>query len=271
MRTALCLSGQMRTYKKCFPSLKKYILDPFKPDIFIHTWDEIGGCTIEETKNVEKIDEKDIKKFYNPKKIVIEKFYDQYYAKKNDIATPEVVLKYAPRFKPAIPLFYKIYKCNQLKREYEQKNQFIYDMVIRLRPDIMIYDWIPDRVLENLDVLWVPWKNERGQWLVKDTFVISNSEIIDKYSQVWEHLKRYWEQPLCGEKYPLDKLNERWYPKLLVSERVLTYHCLNNDINYEYFYMPFRLIRARGFGIKKIVDDMIWNARYVYMKKIGWG
>lgn len=42
MKVALCLSGQSRTFKRCFKSQKKHIIDRLNPDIFIHTW-TFGG------------------------------------------------------------------------------------------------------------------------------------------------------------------------------------------------------------------------------------
>ena len=38
-----------------------------------------------------------------------------------------------------ISMFEKIYKCNKLKSDYEKQFNFKYDIVIRMRPDIMIY------------------------------------------------------------------------------------------------------------------------------------
>lgn len=43
MKTALCISGQMRTYERAYPSIKKHIIDPLAPDIFIHTWSDTGA------------------------------------------------------------------------------------------------------------------------------------------------------------------------------------------------------------------------------------
>lgn len=42
MRVALCLSGQMRTLAHCWESLDRHLIEPLKPDIFVHTWSHRG-------------------------------------------------------------------------------------------------------------------------------------------------------------------------------------------------------------------------------------
>ncbi|MBY6059423.1 hypothetical protein [Leisingera daeponensis] len=44
-KVALCISGQMRSYNAVIDRLKKYIIEPLNPDIFIHTWIEKGEVT----------------------------------------------------------------------------------------------------------------------------------------------------------------------------------------------------------------------------------
>ena len=94
MKIALCLSGQPRTYKKCFKSIKKHLIDQWKiEDVFIHFWwDEktnnqgnLASWTYtsyvgdDEKKNYTPSKKKepdlysDLKKLYNPKLIRYDK------------------------------------------------------------------------------------------------------------------------------------------------------------------------------------------------------
>ena len=41
-RIALCLSGHVRTFERTFPGLKRHLLEPHDPDVFIHTWSVVG-------------------------------------------------------------------------------------------------------------------------------------------------------------------------------------------------------------------------------------
>ena len=38
MKIAICFSGGIRSFKTCYPSIYKYLLQPLHPDIFIHAW-----------------------------------------------------------------------------------------------------------------------------------------------------------------------------------------------------------------------------------------
>lgn len=48
----------------------------------------------------------------------------------------------------AMPQFYKIWDANRLKKQYEDKNGFKYDLVIRFRPDMLLLEPIPDNYLK---------------------------------------------------------------------------------------------------------------------------
>ncbi|WP_187487465.1 hypothetical protein [Duffyella gerundensis] len=49
----------------------------------------------------------------------------------------------------AFPQLYKIFRANQLKSEFEKKNGFKYDLVIRMRPDMGFIESIPDYILHE--------------------------------------------------------------------------------------------------------------------------
>lgn len=42
MRTAILLSGHMRTYKDCYKSLLENLVKPYGADVFVSTWDTLG-------------------------------------------------------------------------------------------------------------------------------------------------------------------------------------------------------------------------------------
>jgi hypothetical protein len=45
MKIAVQLFGHLRTYKKCFPALKKHLLSKYDCDIFIHSFSPV--CYLE--------------------------------------------------------------------------------------------------------------------------------------------------------------------------------------------------------------------------------
>ena len=44
-KIALCLSGYLRTFEECYPSILKNIIADNDVDIFIHTYDKIGNSS----------------------------------------------------------------------------------------------------------------------------------------------------------------------------------------------------------------------------------
>ena len=40
---ALCISGHFRNFEITWPSLKQYVIDIYKPDIFAHAWNDTFG------------------------------------------------------------------------------------------------------------------------------------------------------------------------------------------------------------------------------------
>jgi hypothetical protein len=43
VRVAVCISGQMRTYRKALPSITQHLIKPNNADVFIDTWDQAGN------------------------------------------------------------------------------------------------------------------------------------------------------------------------------------------------------------------------------------
>lgn len=238
-KVALCISGQMRTFEACFPNLTKYIIDPLKTDIFIHTWANNGISTKakdEEKANFsdEKVTQTVLKKLYHPKIAVIEEYKDSYSEELNGVKVPDILKKEENQhYKGAIPMFYKMYKCNELKRQYEIKNDRRYDLVIRLRPDLMINEEIPSPVLQQWDILWFSDCKVNIAFQVSDKFAISSSTNMDYYCSVWTLLPQYWENPLGDGEWK----NYR------VGERLMKTHMEQSGIEFKPFSMSCDICR----------------------------
>lgn len=135
-KIALILFGHMRTYKSCFNSLKNNLLDPLNPDVFIHTWDELDSKTrswhsynIKDNLTLDKDGQKRIIELYKPKSITFENQNLELY--KDDGMTNGMSIQ-GQKF-----MYYSFFKANELKKEHEKENNFKYDIVIKLRPDIL--------------------------------------------------------------------------------------------------------------------------------------
>lgn len=205
MRVALCLSGQTRTYKKCFDSQYKYILARYSPDVFIHTWlydglypktsDNLHYCANYNIDNYDKylndnhLIQSDIFSLYKPKKCSVEHPDKNYFIQQSPVAVP--------KFFNAIMMYYSIFYSNRLKQEYELQRNFKYDFVIRCRFDLYFEKFVllPENDLylapnENIGQVFTPEMKEllalQGpKYMPNDQFAHGSSDAMDYYSSVY--------------------------------------------------------------------------------------
>ena len=193
MKIAVCFSGQIRTGVEASENIKRYLgnLYPFC-DFFIHTWD------IDLIKNTTKISKVDldriekIRSIYNPKAMNIE-IYDDVNAKEKFNTISNSV---------NTQLFYTFMKSVELKKQYENENNFEYDYVLKLRLDLIFSS---HRNLET-DISMYPFENNNGIWIenppteevyfandvywLDDVFYITTSKIIDYISSYYNFIKK---------------------------------------------------------------------------------
>jgi hypothetical protein len=217
MKVALCLSGQARFLETCFyESMKPNIIDNLNPDVFIHTWDvsdRIGqhflngnGFTMGEKIPSNLMET--MLNLYQPKQHVIE---PQKLFESN---------KWSSRLMPSIKsdhlysMFYSIHESNKLKKQYEYKNNFTYDWVIRIRFDMAIPSGPLNLSKLDNNYLWVAtgcFDNINGYL---DSLGYSNSQIMDTYSDTFNYVDYIADNNpnmgICGEyvlRKHLDKNN----------------------------------------------------------------
>lgn len=129
------MHGQLRTGILAFPNLRHFFGDLFEScDFFIHTWDSNIHRTVMGMNNQRRVPEKvleeeliNYKNLYSSKKFVVENQNEFFYP---------LTQKYG-HVGELINLYHSFHKSVQLKKEYEIENNFKYDTVVRLRPDIL--------------------------------------------------------------------------------------------------------------------------------------
>ena len=128
MRIAVCLSGQPRTYRYTIDNIKNYFSD-YDVDYFCHAWNyDTNKVKNFETNSLDYVEELvDVDDF---KKSIIEKFQPK-----------ELIIDSADKLKnhrfPYYSLLYSQLMANHYKRQYENKNGFKYDYVIKARYDLV--------------------------------------------------------------------------------------------------------------------------------------
>lgn len=233
----------MRTYKKCYGYLKQSVIEPLDPDIFVDTWKKPGGTTNASgvTADQKPVTEETLRRLYAPTSFRIEKFKEQYFTQKNGVTVPKQLREHTNHWKGNIPMFYKMNGCNRMKSEYEAENRFTYDLVIKLRPDMIVRRELPKSVLRSPDTLWhsVCMINEDVQ--VSDKFAVSSSENMDYYTSVWDRLNEYWESPL----------GDGGWKNVRVGERLMRHHMEQTEIKLRAFSSSCDILRTRDHEIRE--------------------
>lgn len=200
MKIALCLSGYVRTYRRCFDALKAFVLEPLNPDVFIHTWDR-------ESTDGEATDIDDIRSLYRPVSTLME----------DRQAVPLHCLiddsKWSGTVMPSLwPMTYSLFMANRLKQQSELSRGFSYDVVIRCRFDLLFQQslaaWTPpfestdpsvkslcsaprfqglrvDKITDG--TVYANLVRARGCW-VSDLFAYGSSSAMDIYAAIYQHL-----------------------------------------------------------------------------------
>lgn len=175
-RIAICISGQSRTWRLTkdvflnFFNFENQLQDgkQIVVDFFIHTWDiNMFEDVHTKPRKIEKnLDIEDIKSFYNPKLMIVDKYDNSYLYWDH--------------------LFYSFMRSVFLKRKWEIQNDFIYDLVIKTRFDIIFDPSIKKFNLHKIDSLFAytsrpvfKFYTEMGQNCFDDVMFYSDSFTMD--------------------------------------------------------------------------------------------
>jgi hypothetical protein len=222
MKTALCLSGHLRTFRYTFEALKVNVIDPLNCDVFIHTWDVIGAPTGKnpgdiKNETAQTVDcLQDIYGMLNPKFMSIEDQKDKldgFISATNDIVVPAHEQQYIMKHVGLhVSMFYSLYMANSLKNEYEQENNIKYDLVVRCRPDIFFKTKLNFDMFPDSNKIYVPDIATYVEGGINDQVAIGSSQVLDQYSDIYNHVANYYRHHACVArpevmiKYHLDRL-----------------------------------------------------------------
>lgn len=127
MKIAVCISGQSRTWRTAIDNIKSYFNIGAEVDYFIHTWDtntyRNSNEIVTQKKDYKIVgnEEEEIKTAFNPVLFESDEYTFENYGRNWQA------------------LFYSFMKSVWLKKQYEIKNDFVYDIVVKTRFDINFY------------------------------------------------------------------------------------------------------------------------------------
>ena len=146
---AVQLFGHLRTFRACYPYLKKNLLDLGDFDIFIHTWDEVERKTPShvESKITPKLVTEEIKKevteLYNPKKIEFTSQID-FYDDEVEVAGNRFNLNGIRN------MYFSMSAVTKLRKKFQEESGSQYSLVVMTRPDALLREQFPlDMILER--------------------------------------------------------------------------------------------------------------------------
>ena len=219
MRVALCISGQMRTFRTCGPLVVQHIVKPLNADVFIHTWSDSGDTLKSEhwrkgqPRKNRTITHAALREIYDYKLAEIELFSPAMSEELNGQQLAEAIKAMYPDAYPAmLPLNYKIWKCDRLRREWEKLNGFEYDWVIRLRPDFAVYEPLPFDFSElNQECLyWCLWPTLNPSTQVSDKLAFGCSQTMRYYAAGFTRINEYMQDPVGEGTFGSIRFGERF-------------------------------------------------------------
>jgi len=147
MKTAILITGQIRNAKECADSIRAKIIEPYNADVFIDTWtpeSKIIGSNERVFANDASPDE--IISLYKPKIAIFEDFNTspvfnniKYNVtnKRNWSTGYDGSYAHETKLENVFYMYYKIWRCFQNVVHYEDINNFKYDVIIRMRFDLL--------------------------------------------------------------------------------------------------------------------------------------
>ena len=111
-------------------------------------------------------------------------------------------------------MYFKIFKCNELRKQYESDNSIKYDACVRLRTDTSFKKEV---IIDNIqeDCLYI--SPDKGWGGICDQFAYGSCRVMDYYSNLFLNIGTYVEEGCI------------FHP-----ETLLKYHCDKRGLKYVY-------------------------------------
>lgn len=236
MKIAVCISGQPRNYEQGYYELKKWFLDRYDCDVYIHAWKDTQSSVktshpFAKSKNY-IFTEEDYSKILDLYQPINHYFQPPIVFDTHDIRGETLGYKLNDLLSAA----YSRQACYNLLEESEKE----YDLVIRTRFDLQFTDYIsPECIfLKDLNLLdpnklnafsYLPNEDRRSE--VDDLFAVSSQSIARVYADYFSFMLYYIY--IDGEyKTWLESLV--FNPDVICAESLLKYHLIKNEIEIEY-------------------------------------
>jgi hypothetical protein len=214
MKTAVCISGQCRTLNQTHENIRQNLLERIGDyDLFMY---------------VPKDEYSHHAHLLNP---TVLKIADDRHIDEGDLING-INCRFKTGVQSYLQQLYALKLCGQLRLPYEQENGFVYDCIIRCRPDILFMSPVPE--IENLDLDCVYLPDFHHFDGCNDRFAIGNSS----------NMAIYFSKIDCIHEYVRDYFVNKAIP--LSAEMFTMIHLRANNIPTEILPIRFNRVRTHG-------------------------
>lgn len=177
MKVALCFAGQPRYLQDCWPSIKQYLVQPNRADVFFHTWashpKQSTGWFHNQDVRWPVLSEEQLLQMLQPKAYILEPQIEW------DISS-------YPRTHTStftvMSFLYSISRCHQLY------NPLDYDYVIHSRMDLEFHAPV-ELVNLDTDTVYMEYRDTSG-----DQFAYGYSDAMQRFSKVFDNFDKLYTQ-----------------------------------------------------------------------------
>lgn len=184
LNIAVCFSGHLRTYENCALNINDKIIKPLTDSginvyTFLSTWDK--NCNLISTNNLTDYEIEESKEDFFLKSYTRDNYNSKYSGK---LTCPN-----------SISMLYKMNKVYKLANEYGLKNNINYDVIIRIRPDVIYDNFLSTQLikesLNSNNTIYMP--NHHGKYIevtkyISDQFFFGNTESMKKIMTIYQKI-----------------------------------------------------------------------------------
>jgi hypothetical protein len=248
-KLALCYSGIPRD---CFKTYYNHIMyftkwfENYDIDIFFHFWykdsNENSSDPAMSFKGVH------YSKFYNwnnlgSKQEILDLYRPKLYNFEQPICFDTKLIKTRRILTNNVySMFNSILKCNELKTQYENKYNFIYDTVIRIRTDLICLDTNIQYPINNELYTF----KKYSKFKTHDTFAIGDSKNMNIYSEMFNNLE------YIQTKYKCNSIPETLLYFWLAENKVKNNQILRYFPLYRMYIDPIKSIFRKPYSVNEL-------------------
>ena len=204
MKIAFLLSGQPRMVDKAYDKILSTFLLPHNPDVFVHTW-------VNPEDYNKSIGNSWGNGSFSYSDDIVGNIYNKYFPVKYKIENQINFTLHPNHIYPTqhfnmVSMLYSMNEVNELKKQYEEENNFKYDCVIRYRFDLNLsLDQPIDLSTLDLDKSIYCLNHCVHYNGINDLFAIGNSQNMDVFNSSYKNVNEFAENYqnyadfLCGE------------------------------------------------------------------------